>query len=574
MRSGLVSAVMAAVPGVACATSWASESIKGLIDAECRMLDSDERESSGPWSEHELTKWLKKKTGRSYNDLRKKKALNLSKTGLEFLPRAIGSLPGLERLNLSGNAGLTSLPRETWDLTRLTVLNLSRTGLVSLSEEIEKLGNLATLNLSGTRLVSLPEEIGNLSGLVALHLSGVAGLRSLPASAGNLVHSMRCLDLSNNPGFEEYGMGDTLGWRPLEAMLGNHVLLPSSIIVRPPKKAGIEEVYERMGKQPIHWCVSRLKEIREDPVPEHALGMEGLLGLFRELQEKLGKYPDGAGADKKVPDGGIVERYIKMLYEPETVGICEICPVGKESVGATKNRLEALLRRMVEKVDRQEAEDVKVYLPVMIEGMKCWRAERLWMAYWRLYGTEDGAGSLEHLVEQQIAYLKSYILQVTVIPGRGSQMSHIWHVPPCWSWRSKLRNELGLEEEFVPSQGRMGHHMFGGSPENVLGAFYQKFTPLYVARELAGLINEEQTRVDGAGAFLMEGMNVKDKGARERLESMFEFANDQDREGLVYLRINDRGAEGILLKMGLLVRNEEAEGPEERQRPGKVAVSG
>ena len=143
--------------------------------------------------------------------------------------------------------------------------------------------------------MSLPAEIGNLVNLQRLDLSGNK-LVSLPASVRNLAGSMGLLDLRNNPGFEEHGAGDTLGWRELSEIFRDHVVLPIDCIPGPAQKVEIEEVYERMRKQPIHWNVGRLRRIREDPVPEHTLGMEDMLGLFQRLQEGLEKCPDGPGA--------------------------------------------------------------------------------------------------------------------------------------------------------------------------------------------------------------------------------------------------------------------------------------
>ena len=267
------------------------------------------------------------------------------------------------------------------------------------------------------------------------------------------------------------------------------------------------------------------------------------------------------GCRRGMPEREIVERYIKMLYEPEDVNPHRVWRMNEGSVEPTKNMLEALLRKMVEKAERQEAEDVKACLFVMIEGMRhCpdGQTEGLRAAYRMLGGIDTG--SFEHFVEQQIARLKSHIFDVTVMPGEGTQNVHV-----LTHWRYELRDELGLEGEFVPRMGTMGQDMFGGNPGNALEAFYQKFTPSYVARELAGIINERQTRRNEAGGFLMEGRDLKDEKTWDYLGSVFEFANEHGPEDIAYRGIKDEGVVEILLKMGLLERSEEAGSPGERR---------
>jgi len=399
-------------------------------------------------------------------------------------------------------------------------------------------------------LESLPAEIGNLTRLRDLDLRGNK-LKSLPASVRNLAGSMRLLDLRNNPDLEEYGAGDTLGWRPLREIFGDHVLLPIDCIRGPPQKVGMQEVYERIRRQPLHWNVAELRKIREDPAPEHTLGMDGMLGLFRGLRERLGMCPD-----EGMPDGGTVEEYIRMLYGSGDADSHRVWAMYEDAAEPTKNMLEALLRKMVEKMDQHEADDVRASLLVMTESMKhCpdGQTEGLRMAYRMLYGAEDGTGTFGHFVRQQIACLKSWIFDATVMPGRGTQNVHV-----LTHWRYELRDELGLAGEFVPRMGTMSQDMFGGHPGNVLEAFYEKFTPLYVAGELAGIISGRQTRMNESGLFLMEGRDPKDEKTWEYLGRVFEFENEQGRENMDYRGIRDEGVVEILLKMGLLKRNEEA----------------
>ena len=61
----------------------------------------------------------------------------------------------------------------------------------------------------------------------------------------------------------------------------------------------------------------------------------------------------------------------------------------------------------------------------------------------------------------------------------------------------------------------------------------------------------------------MEGRDPKDEKTGEYLGRVFEFENEQGREDMDYRGIRDEGVVDILLKMGLLERNEHAERPED-----------
>eukprot|EP01117_Protostelium_nocturnum_P010326 TRINITY_DN3709_c0_g3_i1.p1 TRINITY_DN3709_c0_g3~~TRINITY_DN3709_c0_g3_i1.p1 ORF type:complete len:1410 (-),score=591.25 TRINITY_DN3709_c0_g3_i1:49-4278(-) len=66
---------------------------------------------------------------------------------------------------------LTQIPLETFDLTLLLELNLSKNKLTSISPSIKNLINLKSLNVSSNQLTSLPCEIGTLKNLVDLKIS-------------------------------------------------------------------------------------------------------------------------------------------------------------------------------------------------------------------------------------------------------------------------------------------------------------------------------------------------------------------------------------------------------------------
>jgi hypothetical protein len=62
-----------------------------------------------------------------------------------------------------------------------------------------------------------------------------------------------------------------------------------------------------------------------------------------------------------------------------------------------------------------------------------------------------------------------------------------------------MRDELGFRVEFVPKLGTMGQDMFEDGPGNALEAFYQKFAPLCLARELVGSREYGLSRHQGRG---------------------------------------------------------------------------
>ncbi|MCI5160266.1 MAG: GTP-binding protein, partial [Candidatus Electrothrix sp. AUS1_2] len=84
--------------------------------------------------------------------------LDLSIKGLTTLPPEIGQLTKLTKLNLYDNR-LRSLPPEIGQLNSLTELNLSNNEFHTLPLEVCKLTNLQRLFLLDNHLVSLPPEI-------------------------------------------------------------------------------------------------------------------------------------------------------------------------------------------------------------------------------------------------------------------------------------------------------------------------------------------------------------------------------------------------------------------------------
>jgi internalin A len=95
--------------------------------------------------------------------------LNLRNRGLTELPPEIGQLTRLQSLSLSFNK-LAVLPPEIGQLTRLQTLDIQNNQLTLLPSEIGQLSQLQSLDLNINRLVALPSEIGQLAQLQILTL--------------------------------------------------------------------------------------------------------------------------------------------------------------------------------------------------------------------------------------------------------------------------------------------------------------------------------------------------------------------------------------------------------------------
>jgi hypothetical protein len=122
-------------------------------------------------------------------------SLSLAGLGITELPPEIGNLTKLQTLWLNHN-DLVTLPPEIGNLSSLQSLILNHNQLSSLPAEIGNLGSLQELDLSYNALQGLPSSIGNLSQLSQLFLSNNQ-LRTLPPSLGRLT-ALAWLDVSNN----------------------------------------------------------------------------------------------------------------------------------------------------------------------------------------------------------------------------------------------------------------------------------------------------------------------------------------------------------------------------------------
>ena len=135
----------------------------------------------------------------------------------------------------------------------------------------------------------------------------------------------------------------------------------------------------------------------------------------------------------------------------------------------------------------------------------------------RLYSKKD-TESFEYFIENKIAVLKNYILDIVVTPSEGTQNVHVQNF-----WKYELREKLGIKVEYKARMGTFEQDMFGGHPGNVLDAFYTKFTPKYVIGKLEEEINERGRRLNDAGAYMSD--RLKDE---EYAKRVFLFESEEE----------------------------------------------
>ena len=128
--------------------------------------------------------------------LSNRRKLDLSGSGISFLPQSVGLLVKLQTLDLSGTP-ITTLPESIGQLANLQSLSLSDTRITDLPESFGQLGKLQWLSLHNSSITALPDSFGRLAGLQWLSLS-YTPITALPESFGRLAN-LQTLYLYNTP---------------------------------------------------------------------------------------------------------------------------------------------------------------------------------------------------------------------------------------------------------------------------------------------------------------------------------------------------------------------------------------
>ena len=106
--------------------------------------------------------------------------------GLTTIPSELGQLTKLEQLSLWGNK-LSTIPQELGQLTNLQELCLTQNQITSIPIELVQLTNLHKLYLWGNQLTTIPKEFGQLTNLQELSLFNNK-LTSIPKELGLLTN--------------------------------------------------------------------------------------------------------------------------------------------------------------------------------------------------------------------------------------------------------------------------------------------------------------------------------------------------------------------------------------------------
>ena len=101
------------------------------------------------------------------------------------------------------NQGLTEVPKDILDDTKVVVFNVSNNNLTgALPAEIRKMSNLEKLIASDNNMTGIPAEIGQLSKLKIANFAN-NDISGLPLEIGNL-SNLETLDLRGNPNVSDY----------------------------------------------------------------------------------------------------------------------------------------------------------------------------------------------------------------------------------------------------------------------------------------------------------------------------------------------------------------------------------
>ncbi|KAB1281928.1 Leucine-rich repeat-containing protein 2 [Camelus dromedarius] len=87
---------------------------------------------------------------------------NVSFNHLKSIPPELGDGEDLEKLDCSGNLGLTELPFELSNLKQVSFLDVSANQLSSIPTCVPRMSNLRWLDISNNNLNDLPQDIDRL----------------------------------------------------------------------------------------------------------------------------------------------------------------------------------------------------------------------------------------------------------------------------------------------------------------------------------------------------------------------------------------------------------------------------
>lgn len=138
---------------------------------------------------------------RAVGQLTKLERLELKEGNLTgTIPPEIGNITSLKELNLQGNKLTGSIPASIGNLSNLTTLNLSENELGGLlPPEITQLTKLTALSLHKNKLSgALPENIGSFAPILLITLNDNRFSGAVPPSISELKLFYKQLDLSNN----------------------------------------------------------------------------------------------------------------------------------------------------------------------------------------------------------------------------------------------------------------------------------------------------------------------------------------------------------------------------------------
>lgn len=175
--------------------------VSGSLHAECRLLLSIkhelDRDDQLNWGNNQIRYWDGVKVNKDGTAIT---VLNLR--GMELrgsVPKQLGKLAGLERLNLGYNNLTGKIPPQLGKLRNLTTLHLENNELTGpIPSGLGRLSSLRILNLGNNNLSgTIPKELLNMTSLERLTLVSNELRGRIPVGFGSL-SNFRHLHLSHN----------------------------------------------------------------------------------------------------------------------------------------------------------------------------------------------------------------------------------------------------------------------------------------------------------------------------------------------------------------------------------------